>query len=549
MPFTHYILTILAALGLALPVAVTAQVQSAPKLLVVISVDQLSADIFAEYRGKMTGGLARLQGGAVFPAGYQAHGATETCPGHSTILTGSHPARTGIIANLWADPALTRADKKVYCAEDPNVAGTASGSGQYEPSVKHLLVPTLGDLMKARTPAAKVVAVAGKDRAAIMMAGHGADEVLWLDARSGLTSYRDTALSPTAVAAGAAIARAVATARPALDLPVQCAAHDIPVPIGPQKTVGTGRFARDPGTFRAFLASPEADGAVLAAAAALRAGYRLGEGAQTDLLIIGLSATDYVGHSYGTGGSEMCLQMLALDREMGAFFKALDATGVDYAVALTADHGGHDIPERNRQNALPAAERIDASFSLGTMADKVADALGLPKPLFIAEGGDLYLNRSLTATQRIAAQAELVKALTGHRQIAAALTGDALAAMPLPTGSPASWSVAERMRASFHPQRSGDVLFALKADVTPIAEAEAAQPGRYVATHGSVWDYDRRVPILFWRKAMASFEQPNPVMTVDIMPTLAALIGLPLVGVAIDGRCLDLVAGAASSCP
>ena len=66
-------------------------------------------------------------------------------------------------------------------------------------------------------------------------------------------------------------------------------------------------------------------------------------------------------------------------------------------------------------------------------------------------------------------------------------------------------------------------------------------------THGSPWDYDRRVPILFWRKGMTGFEQPLSVETVDIVPTLAATIGLPVSG--LDGRCLDLDPGAASTCP
>ena len=86
-----------------------------PKLLVVISVDQFSADLFSEYRQHYTGGLARLARGVVFPQGYQAHAATETCPGHSTILTGSHPGRNGIIANNWFDLSLTREDRRVYC--------------------------------------------------------------------------------------------------------------------------------------------------------------------------------------------------------------------------------------------------------------------------------------------------------------------------------------------------------------------------------------------------------------------------------------------------
>ena len=85
----------------------------------------------------------------------------------------------------------------------------------------------------------------------------------------------------------------------------------------------------------------------------------------------------------------------------------------------------------------------------------------------------------------------------------------------------------------------------LKPRITPIADASRGS----VATHGSVWDYDRRVPILFWRRGMTGFEQPLSVETVDIMPTLAALIGLPLAPGSVDGRCLDLVAGPETSCP
>jgi len=54
------------------------------------------------------------------------------------------------------------------------------------------------------------------------------------------------------------------------------------------------------------------------------------------------------------------------------------------------------------------------------------------------------------------------------------------------------------------------------------------------------------VPILFWRKGIAGFEQPLSVETVDIMPTLAATIGLPVAGQ--DGRCLDLDPGPADTC-
>src|SRR5689334_22055430 len=100
-----------------------AQTPPPPKLLVVLSVDQFSADLFDEYRPQFTAGLARLASGAVFCNGYESHANTETCPGHSTILTGDHPSRTGIIGNSWMDQSLSRADKTVYCAEDVNAPG------------------------------------------------------------------------------------------------------------------------------------------------------------------------------------------------------------------------------------------------------------------------------------------------------------------------------------------------------------------------------------------------------------------------------------------
>ncbi len=527
------------------PVAKVTAATPPPKLIVAISVDQFSADLFAEYRSHYTGGLARLASGVVFPAGYQSHGATETCPGHSTILTGNHPAHTGIIANNYFDLSVARSDKRVYCAEDETVPDTSSGGGKYAASVNHLMVPTLGDLMKARDPKAQIVSVAGKDRAAIMMGGRKADELMWLFP-GGLTSYRGITLSLVAQQASSAIAAAIGQARPAMDLPADCASHNIAIPIDKGGTVGTGRFQRDGGDFRRFMASPEADGAVLAAGAALRAARKLGEGTTTDLLILGLSATDYIGHSTGTEGAEMCIQMHALDQQLGDFFARLDATGIDYAVVLTADHGGHDLPERNRQNAWPAAERVEAALDPEAMGKAVAEKLGLPQPLLYGDGpfGDMYLSKALTPAQRRAALDELVARYRAHRQVEAVVTGEELANHPISKRSPDVWTLMDKLRASYNAQRSGDFIVVLKPRVTPIPESGLG----YVATHGSVWDYDRRVPILFWRKGLTAFEQPNAVMTVDIMPTLAALIDLPVDAAKIDGRCLDLLSGPESSC-
>jgi predicted AlkP superfamily pyrophosphatase or phosphodiesterase len=93
----------------------------------------------------------------------------------------------------------------------------------------------------------------------------------------------------------------------------------------------------------------------------------------------------------------------------------------------------------------------------------------------------------------------------------------------MPTGSPVDWTLKQRARASFYRPRSGDFVVLLKKDITPISDTT-----RYVATHGSAWDYDRRVPILFWGPNIRRKDVETPVETVDIMPTLAAYLGMCL---------------------
>ena len=520
----------------------------APKLIVAISIDQLSADLLNQYRGQWGGGFARLLNqGVVFPQAYQAHAATETCPGHSVILTGAHPSRSGIIANNWFDLSIAREDKRVYCSEDPSVPGTSSASGRYAPSSQYLRVPTLGERMKAANPATRVVAVAGKDRAVLMMTGRNADEQWWL-APTGLASVRGREPSADVGQISAAIQRAIAAPRAALTLPADCARYDRAVALPQGRSVGTGRFAREGGSFRAFLASPEADGAVLAAAAALRQSRRLGEGPQTDLLAIGLSATDYVGHSYGTEGSEMCLQLRGLDRELGDFFTRLDASGVDYMVMLTADHGGHDLPERNRDQAAPTAQRVDMALAPANLSQRIARELGIATnaPLLYGDApfGDLYISRALTPRDATRVRDAAVRILSAHPQVERVVLGSDLARRAMPTRSPELWDVTDRLRANYDPERSGDIFLVLKDRVTPIPEAGVG----YVATHGSVWDYDRRVPLIFWRRGMQGFEQPNPVLVADAMPTLASWIGLSIPANEIDGQCRDLLPGPETSC-
>jgi len=509
-----------------------------PRLLIVISVDQLSGDLFDEYRPHFTGGLARLARGTVYRNGYQAHAATETCPGHSTILTGTHPARNGIIANNWVDQSLTRANRTVYCAEDerlapPNPAAAAGTAGSYAVSPVHLRSQTLGDMLKARSPGSLNVAVAGKDRSAVMMSGHRADQRWYWDGSKFATDLRG-AVPPSLSRANAAIAATIARPREALVPPFFCQAKAAPIAVTPTLTVGNGRFARAAGDARAYRTSPELDGATLAVAAGLVQDLRLGADSAPDILSIGLAATDYVGHAYGPGGQEMCLQLLSLDRDLGDFFRQLDSQRLDYAVVLTSDHGEPDIPERLRLKGVASAARVDPGLDTAVVGKRLGTALGIAGPVLVDSGsGDVYIDRSLKPADRARVEAAALAFYRTHPQVEAVFTARELRRIRLPAGRPDRWTVAQRVRASFDPSRSGDLYVVLKRHVMPIA---APAPG-YVATHGSVWDEDRRVPILFWRPAVQGTTYSQAVSAVDILPTIAPTLGVALPK-SIDGRCL-----------
>lgn len=538
-------LTAATALIAAPALAKDATAQPAPpRLIVAISVDQLSADLFAQYRRHFTGGFARLQGGAVFPSAYQGHAATETCPGHSTLLTGVRPGRNGIIANNWFDLSLPRKDKRVYCSED--VTDPESSASNPVVSPRFLKVPTLGEWMKRQWPASRNVAVSGKDRAVMMMGGHKIDQAYWWKG-TGFTSFRGKPLDPAAVAQNAVVAKMIAKGGKAFAPPAWCGQFDRAVTAG-SEVIGQGRFPAPAKDVNAFFRSPRLDAATFALAGRLFDEMKLGRGEAPDVLSVSLSATDYIGHAVGNEGMEMCVQLDQLDRSLGAFLTKLDKSKVDYAVMLTSDHGGVDTVERLDQQALPRAARVDPALSPSALGKALCAELGitLNEPLVYGDGpfGDMYLNRSLTPAQKGKALDALVARLRAHPQVAAAYAAGELAATPMPTGSPQDWNLRDRARASFDAERSGDVVVLLDRAVSPISVPAKG----YTATHGSPWDYDRRVPLMFWRKGMNGFEQPAPVETVDIAPTLAAVLKLKVPDGSFDGRCLDLDGSEGNTC-
>ncbi|MGI4878034.1 MAG: alkaline phosphatase family protein, partial [Janthinobacterium lividum] len=453
--------------GGALAAPAAASPPARPKLVVVISIDQFSAALFDQYRASFTGGMRQLQGGVVYANGYQSHAATETCPGHSTILTGGHPAATGIIANNWFDGAT---GTSVYCVFDP--AGPVPGRDHAPRGPANLKVSTLGEWMKSADPRSRVFTVSGKDRAAIMLAGHNPDGVFWWDDEHAFT---------TSVPAGTTEAARLA---PVADFNAGLVRRFRAVPPAWQPidrrcaTGGSDRFGdltinhalppegyagawNDPASLKYFRASPVIDEVTLDLARTFVDRFKLGRGVAPDLLGISLSATDYVGHRYGPGGPEMCDNLAHLDRALGAFFAHLVAAKLSFVVVLTADHGSVDAAERVAKRGFPA-RRIggDILFELGR---SVQAELGLDyDPL----AGDLQ-QISITGfgeidpatTARISAAT--IRLLRARPDVAAVFTkAEVLAAVPRPGTPVDELTLAERFHESTDAERSADIMVA-----------------------------------------------------------------------------------------
>src|SRR5690606_30412440 len=160
-------------------------------------------------------------------------------------------------------------------------------------------------------------------------------------------------------------------------IPALCKARNRNIVGSEKQSVGDYAFQRPEGASRIFRASPDFDGVTVDAALALVQSMKLGQGEATDVLSLSLSATDYIGHAFGTGGLEMCIQMSELDRNLGILFSALDEQNIDSIAMLTSYVVVHDLPERLKEQGLPYAERIDPDLIANYIVAQIGESVAL----------------------------------------------------------------------------------------------------------------------------------------------------------------------------
>ena len=110
--------------------------------------------------------------------------------------------------------------------------------------------------------------------------------------------------------------------------------------------------------------TPFADELTLDVALEAMNAHRIGEDAVTDILAVGFSATDVIGHTYGPDSHEVMDQLLRLDLVLQRLFAAVDARAglANTLVVLTSDHGVDPLVENQQAKGIEARRAAPATL-------------------------------------------------------------------------------------------------------------------------------------------------------------------------------------------
>lgn len=491
---------------------ISASAAGAPKLIVFITVDQLRGDMLDRYRGDMRHGFGRLMQGAWFTRGYHDHAITETAPGHAASMSGRFPRSTGIMSNSAG-------------VQDPNVRLVGVNSADPGASPSRFNGTALFDWLHAKDRRSRALSVSRKDRGAILALGRAKQEVYWYSSTGNFitsTWYRDTL--PDWVRAFNARRMPQSYAGKAWTLLKPESAYPSPdsVPFENQgrNFVFPYPFGDDSARVAAVLpATPMHDEVTAHFALEGLERLGLGRGPQTDLLAVSFSATDAVGHTWGPDSREAHDNQMRLDVTLGWFLDSLytlrDPGSV--IVALTGDHGVQPIPRLARQRGeatgnegLIVTLRSEVSAVRSALAARGVDSLA-----FDVDYQLVWLDRSALAGKGLKPDSILDAFAAAVRQVPGVARVDRM--RDIRRADFALDPVARRWSHQIAEGAPVDLVITL---------TRYSYWYNATATHGSPYDLDAHVPIIFLGPWVTPGRYDTFTRVVDMGPTLAAIAGV-----------------------
>ncbi|MBL8067011.1 MAG: alkaline phosphatase family protein [Armatimonadetes bacterium] len=523
----------LSMIALAALAPTAALPKSAPKLVLLISVDQGRADYVdrfsdhflpAKAGGKLGGYQWLGETGVRYTDAHHHHVPTYTAAGHAILTTGSVPAINGVIGNEWYD---RKTGKVHYSTEDKDAYQTVGGTMDGM-SCRPLLVSTVGDELKMATNGrSKVVGISFKDRAGILMAGHAADQVVWFD--NGVGKFVTSTYYGTSVPKWAEdfnksgfmdsfVGKSWNASMPAS---AYANARNAPHVANQPKN-----FSHPYGTevkssyYSAVAASEAGQRAIFDLATRAVDTEKLGSHETPDILVVNLATNDYVGHAYGPNSPEVMDITVVTDKLLSEFFNHLNKAvpgGIDnVAIILTADHGVAPIPAEARDTFKLDAGRVSGADILKAVDSALDQQFGDADWAPSFNGFNLYLNREAIAAKG------LNRSDVEEAAAEAAMTADgvwqAYTRTNVLKGLIPDLPLREWITNGLNPINGGDVVVIFKPDYV--------ETGATGTSHGAIWAYDTHVPIMTRWGGQKPRKVARRVYTHDIASTLCTLLGI-----------------------
>lgn len=481
-----------------------------PKLILAIVVDQFRYDYIVRFRQDYTAGLKRLlDDGAIFDDAHHISFPTVTALGHSTFLSGATPSQSGIVGNEWFE---RETKTQVTSVSDPTTTLVGGIPGAPGSSPHRLLVSTVGDEIKISGQKSKVIGISIKDRSAILPVGHMADAAYWFDGDSNhwtTSSYYMKELPKwvEAVNDDGPQRRAFG----ATWYPVDSKPED--KSVKPFCTMVAGRD--DLRYCGSLEASPWGNELIAELAIKAIPAEQMGQHDGTDLLAVSFSSNDYVGHAVGPDAPEIKDISIRTDRLIGKLIEEAEksAGAGNVVVVLTADHGVSPVPEVNTDRKMPGG-RLDDLRLASAMSSALSAKYGEGKWLINAVGSSPYLNLDLIAAKKLnVAEVEETAADAARKfpHIYRVLTKTQITHGQMALDAPGTM-----IMNGYLASRAPDLV---------IIQDPFYLFGATGTSHGTPFNYDSHVPVIFMGNGIRSGHYYNRIAVNDIAPTLSAIAG------------------------
>jgi len=504
--------------------------QKRPKLVIGIVIDQMRYDYLVKFYKKFgEGGFKRL-----LHDGYNLKNAhfnyipTYTAVGHTSIYTGTTPTNHGIISNNWYDKYKR---KSIYCVDDDNYKTVGATSGGNK-SPQRMLTTTITDQVRlAQNMQGKTIGIALKDRAAILPAGHTANAAYWFEGKDvgkfitssfymnklpqwvinfNNSGKADNYLNQTwnTMDSISKYTESLPDNNNYEGLFKGKITATFPYNLEELRTINNNFDLLKEIPFGNSITTDFAEAAII--------GENLGKTNYTDFLAISYSSTDYVGHKFGTNAIELEDTYIRLDKELEKLLTFLDehVGEGNYTLFLTADHAAIPNPSYLEDLKIPSGYFKTEGFKKFVNditlkyfnSDKIVENISnyqlfLNKEKIKSLGLDVNKVAQIIADEIINFD-KVYKSVTAHTlQTASFFSG-----------------LMQTIQKGYNQKFSGDILFVPMPGVI--------SHGKTGTTHGSGYNYDTHVPLIFYGKGIKKGSSNIYYPITNIAPTLSSLLNI-----------------------